>query len=486
MPSESEFQRKPDLVIGIAAALGTPLEAATAFLEQALTHAGYSAKTLHLSHYIERFDLGVSSPDTSNASYVTELETNIELGSEARRIKNRDDVLALTAIADIRASRLREGDAKRPNAVVLCQLKNPAEVFLLRKVYGDIFIALGLYMPLAKRERHLIDRGIPEGEVARWIACDEHEGHDSGQRFRDTFHLSDAFVEFGKCGEFKQELSRLLSLILGTDIVAPKKEEFAMFQAYGAALRSAQLGRQVGAAILSENGDLISVGTNEVPKGGGGTYWEGDNPDERDHKRGYDSNDVMKTKLTDDIIKNLRKEELLAECVDDNDIHTALSHSEVRSLIEFGRAVHAEADAFGAALRLGVSPVGASLYCTTFPCHLCALQIIAAGIRDVTFIEPFPKSLASGLHNDAIALEKAVTGKVLFKPFVGIAPRRYSQFFAASDPFGRKIERKDSKGIVKLDLNHPRVCMSPKEILDRELEEVNQLAKISIYNNPGE
>lgn len=44
--------------------------------------------------------------------------------------------------------------------------------------------------------------------------------------------------------------------------------------AFGAALRSAQMGRQVGASLLSDLGDVIAVGTNEVPRAGGGSRRE--------------------------------------------------------------------------------------------------------------------------------------------------------------------------------------------------------------------
>ena len=55
-----------------------------------------------------------------------------------------------------------------------------------------------------------------------------------------------------------------------------------MFQAAAAMRRSAELGRQVGAAICTKAGDVVTVGTNEVPKAGGGLYWEGDEPDARE------------------------------------------------------------------------------------------------------------------------------------------------------------------------------------------------------------
>jgi cytidine deaminase len=64
----------------------------------------------------------------------------------------------------------------------------------------------------------------------------------------------------------------------------PTTDEYGMFHARAAALRSAEPGRQVGAAVATEQGDIVSVGVNEVPKAGGGLYWCGDSPDGREFR----------------------------------------------------------------------------------------------------------------------------------------------------------------------------------------------------------
>ena len=51
-----------------------------------------------------------------------------------------------------------------------------------------------------------------------------------------------------------------------------------MFHAHAASLRSAQLGRQVGAALLSDLGDVIAVGANEVPRFRGDSIGRERNP----------------------------------------------------------------------------------------------------------------------------------------------------------------------------------------------------------------
>lgn len=78
-----------------------------------------------------------------------------------------------------------------------------------------------------------------------------------------------------------------------------------------------------------------------------------------------------------------------------------------------------------------------------FPCHHCARHIVAAGIARVVYVEPYPKSLATDLHRDAIDMEPegVAADKVGFEPFVGVAPRQYSRVFSM-------LPRKDKQGNV--------------------------------------
>lgn len=117
------------------------------------------------------------------------------------------------------------------------------------------------------------------------------------------------------------------------------------------------------------------------------------------------------------------------------------------NVIEFGRAVHAEMTALMDAAGRGVSVHGATMYTTTFPCHLCARHVVAAGIKRLVYVEPYPKSLAAQLYPDSIQVDEAGgdSSLVSFVPFVGVAPRQYMNLFS-------KSERKDDGGkIIPLD-----------------------------------
>jgi deoxycytidylate deaminase len=80
-----------------------------------------------------------------------------------------------------------------------------------------------------------------------------------------------------------------------------------MFMAYAASLRSGDLSRQVGAAIIDSHGDLISVGCNEAPKYGAGLYDPptAHTPSHRDIELGDDSNELEKEAMADRIVQDL-------------------------------------------------------------------------------------------------------------------------------------------------------------------------------------
>lgn len=122
-----------------------------------------------------------------------------------------------------------------------------------------------------------------------------------------------------------------------------------------------------------------------------------------------------------------------------------LRDAQLFDVIEFGRAVHAEMAAITHAARSGVRLQDARLFCTTFPCHICARHIVAAGIRDVVFVEPYEKSRTAELYGDSISVEPAEPSpsRANFRAFVGVAPRRYMEFF---ESFGA---RKSTDGKIK-------------------------------------
>jgi deoxycytidylate deaminase len=486
-----------EVVIGITCAVGADYSKIGDHLVRVLPTFGYRANLLKVSSFISEtakaLNLRLRLPKIPEAK---RLKAYMDAGNAIRRETDRCDIFALVAASRLASSR-KGLDAGQPEpfariAHVILSLKRPEEVETLRRIYGSGFFLVGVFATEQERLDFLMnERSVSRDDAERLIRRDlEDEDKAYGQRTRDTFHRADVFVELQ--GErYKGELKRFLQLIFGFPYTTPTPDEFGMYQAYSASLRSAQLGRQVGAAILNRSGDLIAVGCNEVPAAGGGLYWEGKDPDHRDHVRKEDSNDKRKAEIIADIVERLRKSELLAQAREGK--HTAedvIRSSLLWDITEFGRAVHAEMDALLSCGRSGVSPRDGTLFTTTFPCHNCTRHIVAAGIRRVVYIEPYAKSQAAPLHDDAIRVEDAVVrgssrrardSRVPFEPFIGIGPRRFFDLFSIMLSTGYEVERKTKLGKIRdwrpRRDSKPRVPMAPSSYLQREV-----LASRKVYS----
>jgi dCMP deaminase len=68
---------------------------------------------------------------------------------------------------------------------------------------------------------------------------------------------------------------------------------------------------------------------------------------------------------------------------------------------ELCRGLHAEQNAIIQAALNGVAIKGATLYCTHFPCVVCAKMLINAGIRRVCAADSYPDSLSEKLLSEA-------------------------------------------------------------------------------------
>lgn len=342
-----------------------------------------------------------------------------------------------------------------PRAYIIDSIRHPAEVELLRRVYSEAFVLVGVVCEEGTRRNRIEEKYRDAGRDAAesFMHRDAKASERHGQRVSDAFHLADFFIDNtasrfiegdntrpNKDWDINDHLLRLSSLVTHKKIERPKIDETAMFAAAGAAMRSACLSRQVGAALLDADGNVVATGSNEVPSAGGGVYGErasNNGDDDRCFVRNkYCSNTREQNAISKKIIDDLK--EYLRADVDVPSLIGMLKSGRVGELLEFSRAVHAEMDALLAAGRKGTSTVGCRLYVTTFPCHYCARHIVSAGIDEVQFIEPYPKSMALDLHSDSILSDRtsdkweppsAGGQRVRFRPFTGVAPRMYRRAF---------------------------------------------------------
>jgi deoxycytidylate deaminase len=498
-PLSSIDYRDAEIVLGLVAPVGTDLEAVRARVRDHVKQFNYQLNPLRLSGFLDRLDPRSLRVALKQEPEYDRITTHMDAGNKLRVRAGRGDLLALYAVSEIHFGRKNTAEPLPATLHVLDSLKHPDEVTALRRIYGPGFFLIGVYSPEHERIDHLVNRRhLTRPQAQKLIARDEAEEESLGQQTRDTFFLADVFIRAGEKGA--SDLWRFLDLIFGHQFHTPTVDENAMFLAHAAALRSADLSRQVGAVILSEERELIATGANDVPSPGGGLYWPGPN-DVRDHVRGFDSNKREIDEIVRDTLR--RATERSRTRLDLDKALARLRPGRLFDLTEFGRAVHAEVESIIACARIGVSPRRGTMYVTTFPCHNCAKHIVAAGLSRVLYVEPYPKSRAIQLHPDSIRLtekddspgemapssgeHKQSGRKVDFTPFIGITARRYFDLFSMKLSTGSPIRRSRSGIKVEWDpaAAQPRVVMSPASYIQREKLAISELLQATDRGNRG-
>lgn len=482
----------PELFFGLVGAVGTDLSKISAALRDALRRVNYTTTDVSLIEQlapIKRY-----SRSLQRKSIFKRYLARMDAGDDFRDRTGLGDALALLSIISIRAKHRRHSRGSRSlrkpiprRAYILKSLKHPEEVETFRRVYGPNFYLISAYTPRDIRIQNLVSR-IAESnydsqkdkyrhEAELLVARDEDDPKNKfGQKVRATFPKADCFIDARDPAGATEAIQRFIELLFGNTFLTPSKTEYGMFHAQAAAFRSAALGRQVGAAIATAHGDITAVGTNEVPKFGGGQYWSDDSNDNRDYHLGFDPSDKKKKEVLAEVLRILKEQKWIRTSQEKGDVDALVEKSmlflkgtRLMNLTEFGRVVHAEMAALLDAARRGIEVKNCILYTSTFPCHECTRHIVAAGIKQVIYVEPYPKSLAQEFHIDSIAVDSSgsVSTQVSFEPFVGVAPRLYMKVFEMT-------ERKNPDGSLKrwntADAS-PRFALSHNYYIDAEVDE---------------
>ena len=511
MQSKIENNSRPELIFALVGQAGVRIENYSQILRDHLKTFGYKTIDIKLSELLRIYTGWTDVHDTSEATRIMHRQ---EMGLKFRSSLNNGDgaALARASLAKIREERAKiSGNPDVPAsecAFILNQLKHPAEVKLLRQVYGSSFILLAGHAPKDLRRTSLevrfkndkYDERYAKEKAEHIIVDDEKQVDDLGQNTRDAYPLADYFGSFERNKE--KQVTRFVDLLFGHPFHTPLPDEHAMFQAYAGSLRSSDESRQVGAVIVefakNQSGkitkvDVVASGMNEVPRRGGSFYWHEDSDDARDqiikYREGVDRADRIKVDVLTELFDKLQVNNLLHKKMRDTPSHQLareflkkLKGTQFLNIGEFMRTVHAEMAALIDSARRGVAVDGLSMFVTTFPCHNCAKHIIAAGLKHVVYLEPYPKSRAEALHGEEIALEPidgvALNEKVAFLAFTGVAPRQYQQLFSIT----RRGER---NGLSLKVWEEKKMALSPRYVENKAsaaylLAERQELEKLPV------
>ena len=440
-----------ELFIGIVARLGVDTHRAAQAIQDCLRDYKYEVIEVKVTGAIKELErYSTISPADTKERY----KNYIDACDELRSITGLKDIMARFAISQVGGAGpdQEERNPRLRRAYIINQLKRKEESDLLRSVYGEHYVQISFHANTEDRVRRLADRiaddHAEKPRAENWATSarelidsdDAEEDKPDGQRVRDVFPTSDVVIDASKPKRLKDQLDRFLRALFGDPRVTPTPDEYGMQLANTASLRSSDLSRQVGAAILNSSTEVQALGCNEVPKAGGGTYWEGDENDAREFQLEKDSNDERKREVLLDLASRMveagiigeefrSRERLRSAILERKD--DLIRHSQVMDSLEYGRTVHAEMNAITDAARNGHAVRNCVLYCNTFPCHNCAKHIVSSGIVRVIYLLPFVKSYTRQLFSDSIAIDPPapVKSKVEFRQFVGIVGPIYERVF---------------------------------------------------------
>jgi len=509
-----------ELVLGLVCAVGTDLSQVIVSIKDRLKFFRYESHVVDISKdiledyngklQVERYSETKGYKYDENSTHkdqpgkYEETHELMDIGNHLRKIDR--SFIAATVIDKIREKRKLYGVEKNPNkpipkmAYIIKSLKNEGEIQLLSSVYKDGFYLFSIFEDEERRKKNLTNKAMDASSADNLMERDEDEKNGYGQQTKTIFQMADFFVNNGDGKDSIQErIIRIVDLIFGNPFWTPTFGEYAMFSAYCASLRTADLSRQIGAVICRDK-DILASGANECPQYGGGLYWleynEKDNEfsdkhEGRDYKRKIDRNrkeiEKIASKTVDTILEQLAKfkdtDSLYGGEIEDYIEKLKKEHRDILiqkvktdtlgELTEYGRMVHAEMEALSVCGRNGIQTKETKLYSTTFPCHVCTKHLVAAGVIEVIYIEPYPKSKSIDMFSDSVSMNKEDEGKkMVFRPFFGVGPRRYIELFSMKHHPLQPRTRKNKDGItIKWEPKEAvvRNQMLPSSYLDREV-----------------
>lgn len=484
------------LIFSICGQIGSGLTLVRRKIAQALASYGYECVIVDVSQVVlELFfdklnlkDVDNSSPEYLNSDSAKRIYKLQRRGNILRE-KYGSDIVSRIAVSHVIWPRINDDEKESRVAYLVDSLKHHEEVNYLRNLLGDAYYSIGVISTDSVRKNRLKSRkGFSEDEFIKLSEIDAKEkGLEYGQSTVKAITQSDYFFsnDYSTADHLDSEAQRLLRLIFSVGVDTPRVDEYGISVANNAAKQSGCLAKQVGASVINASGQLMATGRNDVPQYGGGLYTSESEKDDRCWARsGQCYNDIHKLRIIDELTKELTRA-LSLEKENQALVREKLAYSRISSLIEFSRAVHAEMDALIAIARSGIPGlIGATLYCTTFPCHNCAKHIIDAGILRVVYLEPYEKSLARELHPDTIKnpADENDVSKIPFEAFGGVAPRRYNQLF------GINRERKERPSGKYIDLDPERQSLIPigaqdDEIILKKIEKAASILGAVEYDN---
>lgn len=411
-----------NLVIGLVGSFGSGCTTTYNLLTQEKKDFNFFG--VSLSDYL-KFEILKSYPDFNNKESKEKRRLLQDLGNIFRK-KYGPEYLAKMALVKIE-SKIEKED------VIIDSIKNPAEIKEFKKHFKNFYL-ITVDTDLDKRWQRI--KQLYNNDYERFQNDDRRDTGEEepnyGQQVKKCITYSDFLLsnntnffnykgkkDLKAINDFGDKVKDIINLLKNPGEREPNFDEIYMSQTYMISLRSMCMRRKVGATIVSANYDndnklkesfIVSQSCNNAPINAKSCR------DLSGCQRGIKKEEfITNTKYCrkcGNLLLNDKKKCNNCGNVTEDDIPSRI--------LDICRAIHAEEAAILEAGMVGIPLKDKILYTTTFPCLLCAKEIIKTEIRKVIYLESYPsKESFNMLRECNVDLHK----------YEGVFPRSFYKLF---------------------------------------------------------
>ena len=481
-------QRINERFVGLVGPVGAGTSVVATVLQHKFEQNGFDVKLIKASHLIRSITVPTSigirrlDPAISGGMYkIHHWGNDIRRGVYKNNIEDHAAIarLVLQYIMRSRDQRIGQNGIRgsissnsKPIVYIIDSIRNSAESEVFRRVYRDSFFLLGVVCDATVREER-IRRKLEQ-------SCERYEPHTAsllreilendknstlqyGQQVADTVLAADYFIDNAEdwgnnLTDLKMyiELDRFVDWVIGRNNLSVTIAEEAMFEAYKASLKSTNHKNQIGASLIDADNQFIGFGSSDVPSRGDKLFNNLFNTEKDANGRCVFCNNpsffdiIEHDQMIEEIVEKVVN---MSNEVDAGELHHIIRGVLLKHKLEFSRIIHAEIDAIISAIRSGNSTIGCKMFVTGFPCQSCIGYIESAGINEVIYLDPYPTVEIFNQFKDSITstqkgwippssmrliyssdvANQTKDSKMLFQPYVGIAPKRFAEVFLSHD-----------------------------------------------------
>lgn len=249
-----------EVFFALIAPIGVDLDTVETCLDRSLKVVGYETNRIRLTDIFKDTNHGY---DTNFKNEFERYQKFIAAGDDICSDTNHLDIMALYGIESLKKYSVRDEDIEIPKNVahIFRQIKRPAEIDTLKKVFGRNIMFISCYSSKEDRKNNLVkkllksERGRSKtdltSEAYKIMSIDEDERDKlTGQRVLDCYPHADYVLDCSNLTLLNKSTDRFTEIYFGHPFHSPTKDEYCSYFANAASYRSLDLSRQVGAAIF--------------------------------------------------------------------------------------------------------------------------------------------------------------------------------------------------------------------------------------------